>query len=494
MAQASLTDLLIRCRRDPLWESIHVSKRPLRLLQAEIISRVEKFISAHDGGVMPILSARQTGKNETSAVLQRRHLWRRQLSPHVSSWIRTAPTHKPQIVNSKKRLKEILQLDAKKRIRHPIFNGEKLQQEEGYIWKVGNATVEFLSSSPTANVVGATASECLDMDEAHKVIKAKFDEDFAPFTANTNAATLLWGVASNGMDTIEWYRQNNAENGRKDLNLFYPCEVWMDANPIYAAHVEGRMKALGPDHPIIKTQYRLIPVAQEGSFLSKMQAESILSGTHERQKKPNLNSRYHVIIDIAAGNEDFNPDDVIEGEEETDTDSTIAFVYEVTSIVAANGIFPVVRIVDMLWMTGVSLPAQQPELESFIEKWRADKVTVDGVGVGRQIAEALETKFGTSVVNKYIANETSVSEDCFDLLARTNYDSVLMFQNDGSPEWAEFERQLKWTKYASNKGKMKLIKPKSDKHIDMVKALTYINQNSPASGAHELYFVEGNYV
>jgi hypothetical protein len=187
-----LADLYQKCWEDPLWESIHVSKRPLRGPQVEIIRRVEAFVAEHQSGVMTIRSSRQTGKNDTAATLQRRHLWRRQNSLRAESWIRTAPTYKPQIVNSKKRLREILQLDAKHRIRTRLF-GARLVREEGYIWRLGNASVEFVSSGPHAHVVGATASVCLDMDEAHKVDKAKFDEDFAPFTADTAAATLCGG-------------------------------------------------------------------------------------------------------------------------------------------------------------------------------------------------------------------------------------------------------------------------------------------------------------
>jgi len=104
-----------------------------------------------------------------------------------------------------------MKLDSRNRIGHPTIEGGKLTKEQGYIWRVGNASVEFLSSGPNANVVGATASECLDMDDAHIARKEKFDEDFAPFTASTNAATLIWGVAADGLDTIEWYRQKTVK-------------------------------------------------------------------------------------------------------------------------------------------------------------------------------------------------------------------------------------------------------------------------------------------
>lgn len=386
-----------------------------------------------------------------------------------------------------------MRLNNKNVIGHPLFHGKKVQKSEGYIWKFGNATVEFMSSGPHSNVVGATASECLDMDEAHKVDKAKFDEDFAPFTASTNAATLLWGVAANGLDTIEWYRNNNAEEKNGHLNLYYPCDLWAEVSPTFAGHLNSRVKALGWDHPIIKTQYRLIPVSHEGTYINRTQARVMFDSEHDRELAPRAGVAYEMLIDLAAGNEDFNPDAALVGEEETATDSTVVWIYEVTNEICQNNIFPVIKLVNLLWWTGVPLPQQERELVDLIHYWRAQKVTVDGVGVGRQIGEALEQKFGTYMVNKYIAGATSVSEDCFDLLARLNYGAVKMFRNDSSPEWAEFERQVGWTKYASNKGKMSLTKPNAEKHIDMVKGLTYIKQNNPDATMHEILSVESEY-
>ena len=485
-----LKPLFLKCASDPQFESENVSLRPLRGVQAEIIKRAEKHIRSKNGGVMTILSSRQTGKNETAAVLHKRHLWFNQGADFMRSWIRTAPTYKPQIVNSKKRLREIMKIDSKNIIHDPLFLRQKIIKEEGYIWRIGNASIEFISSGDNANVVGATASECLDMDEAHKVTKAKFDEDFAPFTANTNAGTLLWGVASDGLDTIEWYRQRNIEQGTPELNLYYPCDMWMDVHAPYRKHVESRVNALGWDHPIIKTQYRLISVSAEGRFMNDKQIRGLFDSDHEREHSPRYGKRYEALIDIAAGNEDFNPDSVMEGKEETATDSTVIWIYEVTNTIAQNNIFPVIKIVNVKWITGAALPNVEEEIRQTLEYWRIGKVTIDAVGVGRQIAESMEQIFGVSIIHKYIASESSVSEDCFDLQARMNFLSIKMFRNDGSDEWAEFERQCGWTKYTSNKGKMKLNKPDSMKHIDMVKALTYINQNQPIAGAHELYNVE----
>lgn len=491
-------EFLKLCRDMPEIEAKLIANRPLRGPQPEMIKRVEKFVNAHEGGVMTVRSARQTGKNELAAVLQKRHLAFNQGKPITSSWIRTAPTYSPQIVNSKRRLDQILDLGDGKVIRNPMFFDQKIKKSEGYIYQVGNATVEFLSSGKQSNVVGATASECLDMDEAHKISKAKFDEDFMPFTASTNAATLLWGVAADEMDTLQAYVNINEENKQSHLNLYYPCDIWAECLPSYAAHLEGRVKALGWDHPIIKTQYRLIPVSHEGTFINAQQARNIFSSDHQRLLRPRPNKMYEMCIDIAAGNEDFNPDKLFDrldtdSNESTNVDSSVIWIYEVQDETCQNNMFPVIHMVNLHWWTGVPLSQQLEEMKELIRFWRVQKVTVDAIGVGRQISEDLEQTFGPFMINKYVASSSTISDDCFDMLARFNYSAVKMFQNDGSQEYQEFERQVSWTKYASNNGRMTLAKPKSDKHIDMVKALTYIAQNKPSAAIHQIISQESHY-
>jgi len=482
-----------KCLDDPDFEAREASKRPLRGPQCEMVRKIESHVERHDGEVLTIKSSRQTGKNEVEAVVERRHLWRRQFSRRYECWIRTAPTHKPQIVNSKKRLREHLMLDTHNIIHYPLFMRKKLAKEEGYIWRLGNAAVEFLSSGPQANVVGATASTCLSMDEAHKVNKEKFDEDFAPFTADTSAGTLLWGVGGNGLDTLQFYIDKNKADGKGHLNLSYPYDYWLEVHPPYRVHFDSRVNVLGFDHPIIMTQYRLLSIAARSRFLNDKQVKSILSGNHERQQQPRDGRRYEIIIDIAGGNEEYNPDDILKGIEDIPTDSTAIIIYEVTGELATNKHFAMINIVNIIWLTGTDLGVDEEMIVETIKYWRAQKVTVDSVGVGRQIGESLVKKFGEYMVNMYVASEQDVSEDCYDLIARVNFDSVKMFNNDDSPEWLEFERQLGHTHYQAQKGKMKLIKTKPNLHIDIVKALTYINRNRPVAGMIEILSNEGDY-
>src|SRR5690606_24385254 len=124
--------------------------------------------------------------------------------------------------------------------------------------------------------------------------------------------------------------------------------------------------------------------------------------------KPRSGSRYQMLVDIAASNED-NSNNDMEGDGDTRTDSTIIWIYEVTPLVCSNGVFPIIKIVNLYWLTGVDLSAQEEEIKNQMLFWNIEKATIDGVGVGRQIAESMQKLFGDHVVNMYMANENSVS-------------------------------------------------------------------------------------
>jgi hypothetical protein len=257
----------------------------------------------------------------------------------------------------------------------------------------------------------------------------------------------------------------------------------MDIHPPYADHVERRVNALGWDHPVIITQYLLKSIAAKGRFINKKQEMSLFSQGHLRETSPRYGRRYQMVVDVAGGNEEFNPDDLLQGFEGVDADSTAIIIFEVTDQMSVNGIFPIVRIVDIIWLTGTDLGVDEDMVDAAIKHWSPEKVCIDGVGVGRQLSETMVKRYGESMIKMYVASDTDVSEDCFGTLARLNADSIKMFSDDDSPEYREITRQVTHTQYASNKGKMKLIKPKSDQHIDIVKALTYIDRLNPAVGS-----------
>src|SRR5947209_19916059 len=105
------------------------------------------------------------------------------------------------IINSILRLKEALDGSPLTRRRwQPAF---------GYMVQLGRASVTFLSADASANVVGATASLLLEIDEAQDVDPDKYDRDFRPMASANNATTVLYGTAWSEDSLLERQRRIN---------------------------------------------------------------------------------------------------------------------------------------------------------------------------------------------------------------------------------------------------------------------------------------------
>lgn len=420
---------------------------------------------------MTIQSARQTAKNEIAALVQARALILN--SESGGDYIRAAPTWRPQIVFSKQRLERHLRAD-------PLTMG-RWRCQEGFLYSLGKARLMMLSSDKHASVVGATASIALDMDEAHHTDRDKFEEEFQPMRARTNAPCILWGVAAAGQDLLESYRRTNEEQGHPELNLRYPAAMWCEENPQYAAHYEERVRTLGRDHPVIQTQYDLNPVEALDAYLSPRQRESILSGTHERQDAPIAGRQYCAVIDI-GGDDELERDDQTVRMDNPSQDSTALIIGEVDWTRRVYD-WPEFRIVNIFWWTGMNLTEQQETITAILRRWWPEGCVIDGRGLGLQLARSVKSVLPQTEV--YEASTTSVTHDLFDFLARVNNGTVKMYRtSEDRAEDREFISQLTHTRREVRghmNYRLKKAGPKS--HIDMVKALTYFGRavKSPVS-------------
>jgi len=439
-------------------------------LQTELIRSLEKYVLENEGGVIAIRSARQTTKNEASATIQLRMLYH-----YISRggiYIRTAPTWKPQIVISKRRFEMMYRRD-------PLVK-DRIQKHEGYIYQLGNAEIQFLSSSPTANVTGSTASIALDMDEAQNLDDGKFEREFKPMTAFKNVPILLFGVAGDKTDVLYKYRGEILAGQRTGMAFDLPAAAWCEFNEDYRKHYESEVAVKGHDHIWIKTQYDLEDVDAMAAFLNERQRDSILSGTHERMTSP-ASGHYVFLIDV-GGEDQFDRDDETVRVDNPVQDSTACMIFE--RILAPEAVFPTYLLRDIYWRTGASHETLRTELKDLTLKWKPHDLVVDARGIGYGLASFLFTIHrGT---NKYQATQETVSEDCYDFMSRVNCNTVKCFQSDNTPEYGEFKTQLSHTEYEYSKGKIKIMKPGTGKHIDMLKACTYLNQLSTRRGG---YFV-----
>src|SRR5262249_30442701 len=147
----------------------YVLGRPLRAYQLEPARAILASVFGREGRTFTVLFARQMGKNELSAALEAYLLT---LHSRVGgTLVKAAPTYRPQVLTS------LLRLDGL--LANPLTAGQ-WRAREGYIREVGAARALFFSGAPAAQVVGATASVLLEIDEAQAFSAEKYAREFRP--------------------------------------------------------------------------------------------------------------------------------------------------------------------------------------------------------------------------------------------------------------------------------------------------------------------------
>ena len=131
---------------------------PLYAYQEEWADYILDVVNDRRTEIIVVEQPRQSGKNETSAQVETAILAIN--GQRGGNIVKTAPTWKPQIVNSKERFEARASLVKQKL---PFLDFKPAQ---GYKYKCGRAGISFLSADPNASVVGDTASLLLEVDEA----------------------------------------------------------------------------------------------------------------------------------------------------------------------------------------------------------------------------------------------------------------------------------------------------------------------------------------
>ena len=263
----------------------------LRPYQLEAGEAVARSACRRDGKIFVVMMSRQSGKNELAAVLHAYllYLW----ALEGGDIIVAAPSFKPQIVNSERRLHEVLDMP----ISHDLW-----EPHRGYYIELGKARLSFFSADRAANVVGATASILLSVDEAQDVDRDVYQRKFRPMASTTNATTVLFGTAWDEDNILEEQRRTNREIEKRTgerLNFEVPWTVLAGTNPTYKEFVEGEIGRLGIDHPTIRTQYMLEAATGAGRLFSEELLQR-MRGTHERLVGPEEGKQYVAGVDIAG--------------------------------------------------------------------------------------------------------------------------------------------------------------------------------------------------
>ena len=232
---------------------------PLRPYQATVARAVLRRVFAGEGGSISVEIARQGGKNELSAQIELALLLSRQL--RGGTIVKCAPTFEPQATISRDRL---LERAAQAGV------GPLIEREGTGTLRCGRARARFLSAEPSAHVLGHTADLLLEVDEAQEVQPEKFDRDFRPMAASTNAPVVYYGTPWGPRSLLAQAQAAHLEAERADgrrRHFRYDWEHVAAHNPEYGRYVEDERQRLGERHPLFRTQYLLEMLHDEDRLL-----------------------------------------------------------------------------------------------------------------------------------------------------------------------------------------------------------------------------------
>ena len=169
----------------------HVLGRPLYPYQAQIAEAILQSILEGQGRIFTVMMARQSGKNQLSAVIEAYLL----TCLAEGTIVKAAPTFTPQIINSRLRLLTLLDTPfTRNRIwtNHGYIVGMAPQADSTLLRTQAGPRVMFYSAGVDSNVVGATADLLLEIDEAQDVSCEKFNRDFRPMASVKNATQSIF--------------------------------------------------------------------------------------------------------------------------------------------------------------------------------------------------------------------------------------------------------------------------------------------------------------
>ena len=434
---------LVRTLSDVERFSQRLLRRPLRGYQVLPARAIVDSVLQRRGLTFAVMMARQAGKNELSAHVEAMLL---SLYQRVGgSLVKAAPTFRPQTLNSLLRLSSLLE-------RYPF---SRARREQGYILRLGRARVFFFSAGTRASVVGATASLLLEADEAQDLDETKWNKDFRPMAASTNATTVLWGTAWTANTLLARAIRSLRQAEARDQVRRVFCVPWMDVAaevPAYGQYVRGEIERLGRDHPLIKSQYFLEEIESTGGMFPPA-TRSLMQGPHLRQRAPTPGREYALLVDV-AGEAEERLQGTLWQPIEPRRDATALTVVEL-----ARGESGLARflVMDRHYWLGTPHPQLYGAIVRLAELWAPTRVIVDATGVGAGLASFLHHALGSRAY-PFTFTAQSKSDLGWGFLGLCNSGRFLDHRDDGGPEYRQFWREVQAADYQVVDGPNKLMR------------------------------------
>lgn len=369
----------------------------LRNYQKEVASAITQSILRENGLSFVVIFPRQSGKNLLQAQLEVYLM--SMLAENGAEMVKFSPTYQPQSLNAMRRLESALEAN--------LFTRGHWRKSAGNHYRLRNAHMTFLSAAPGSNVVGATASTLLQLDEAQDIEIGKYDKQIAPMAASTNATRVFWGTAWTDQTLLarelQVARAAEARDGQRRVFVL-GAQTVREEVPAYGLFVDDQIARLGRNHPFVRSQFFSETVSFEGGLFNTARL-GLMSGSHEPLDAPQTGKRYAMLVDL-AGEDEARREGSFAGEDDnpqpshTNRDSTAVTVVEVDLELFSQTLIekPHYRVVRRELWTGERHANQLGRLLALAERWRVEKLVIDASGVGAGIASLLKDKLGERVV------------------------------------------------------------------------------------------------
>ncbi len=398
----NLVELLKKLLRDVVLFTRYTNGLKFRRYQEEVARGIVNSVLHQKGMRFVVIFPRQSGKNELQAQIQVYLLTL--FSGQRKEMVMISPTWKPQTENAMQRLESVLSGN--------LIVKDRWEKHFGHIYQVGKARVVFLSGSPTANIVGATANLLLSIDEAQDIQINKFDKDIAPMAASTNATRVFWGTAwtSNTLLAREEAAAKalEAQDGIQRVWRL-TCDHVTKEVPAYGKFVADQVSKLGRNHPMVRTQYYSEDIDAEGGLFPPERL-SLLYGTHPPQYQPQTGLVYVMALDVAG--EDENDGQDLEHLSNPARDATALCIARVNldTLNDPGLLLPSYEIVYRQQWTGVKHTELYGYILSLAASWDIKYLIADATGVGAGLTAFLARSLGDHVVIPFQFNSRTKSD------------------------------------------------------------------------------------
>ncbi len=461
MNKAAYVGTAKKLLRDPGLFVRAASRTRLRNYQREVFDAVINSVLLRKGLTFVVMFPRQSGKNELQAQIETYLL--SVFSQLSVDLIKVSPTLQPQALNAMRRLERTVNKN--------ILVSGLLQKEAGSLYRLCRSSITFLSAAPESNIVGATASTLLEVDEAQDVLVDKFDREIAPMATSKNATRVFWGTAWTSQTLLgrelRAARAAEAADGIRRVFTRSAEDVCAEV-PSYARHVQEIVARQGRDHPLVRTQYFSEEIDSEGGMfpserIARMMPENAIYSVPPAA--PVEGKHYALLLDVAGEDEGVRGMDGKLSLANPARDATALTLVEVSSqreglstsvdkvihspVENASSLpQPVYKPVRRWQWLGANHTHLLQEIRRIALDWRVQAVAVDATGVGAGLASFLENALPGRVI-PFQFNTASKSKLGWDFLAVI--DSHRWQEPRYSPELraaevdyqVEFLRQLK---------------------------------------------------